>query len=719
MRASGIVLSTLSALSLGSLWVTATRAEGTDAELPVKRVTLYTSGVGYFERSGAVSGDATETLLFPVGQVNDVLKSLILLDYGGGAIQPVTYGARDPLDKQLQAFSIDLSDAPAMAVLLGRMRGATVTVTVRPLPAEGAAPLTPNPGGGTLTGTVLGVEARTVTLPNNGGTTVEQTLNLLSDDGLHAVKLSDIAGVKIADPKLDRELREALSTIAQGRDTTKRPVRLSFHGTGKRDVLVGYLTEAPLWQTTYRLVLGDKPLLQGWALVQNTSQDDWDGVDLSLVSGRPISFTQDLYTPLYVSRPEIKTQLQVATGPVTYDSNLREDAKAGGGGYPGAPMAAAPPPAPAAEPSQTFETLNATGSIAYSTTEGDMPAHKSAARMQALSKSMSTQGAQLGQSLFSYHIKTPVSVPRQQSAMIPFVSAGISATPVSIFNAGVNAVHPLSGTRVTNNTAFHLMGGPITVFDNSGSENGYVGDALIDDTEPGQKRLISYAVDTAVDAVQEPNADDGAEITSLVINKGVLVVTNKEQTSTKYTFKNHASKARTVVVEDPYPGDDWELLTPAKATEHTREVDRFDVPVDAGASKTFVVSRERTEDEDVALLDTDLNTIVAYMKNGKISPAVKDALQEVIKRRQAVSHIDKEIANRRSDSNVIAQGQERIRNNMKALDHTSALYKRYVGELDAQETKLQSLQDQITQLQADRNKAQNELANYVGSLTLK
>ena len=711
MRSNAILFSTIAALAMCAGWANTARAAdeapAKDADLPIKRVTLYTSGVGYFERTGAVSGDATETLSFPVEQVNDVLKSLVLLDYGGGGIQPVTYGAQDPLTKQLMAFSIDLSDSPDMASLLNRMRGAKVSVRI---------------GATEYTGVVVGVEQHTVGLPNNGGTGKEQTLNILGEDGLHAIKLSDITGLKIVDPKLDRELRESLATIAEGRDTTKRPIRLAFHGAGRRSVLVGYLTEAPLWQSTYRLVLGEKPLLQGWALVQNTSQDDWNGVDLSLVSGRPISFTQDLYTPIYVTRPEIKPQMQAMTGPVTYGGNLNSEPQH-------APVAAMPPPPapeppppppPAPEPANSVQLSDGNGGAVYASGANDrsglsgMPG-----QMIALSKSAGTQGAQMGQSLFSYNIKTPVSVPRQQSAMIPFVSAGITAEPVSIYNSAVNADHPLSGTRIVNTTALHLMGGPITVFDSAGSANGYVGDALIDDTEPGQKRLISYAVDVAVDAAMETNGEDNGQVVSIVINKGALIVANKTRTSSKYTLKNHAQKARMIVVEDAYPGDEWHMIAPEKVTEHTKDVDRFDVPVAAGASKTFVVTREKTEDEAVGLIDCDMETLLQYRQSGRISPEMRDTLQEVIRRRQAVAHIDKEMSNRKSELDRLAQGQQRIRDNMKALDHGSSLYKRYVGELDAQETRLQSLQDQITQLQAGREQAQTDLSTYVSKLTVK
>jgi len=302
--------------------------------------------------------------------------------------------------------------------------------------------------------------------------------------------------------------------------------------------------------------------------------------------------------------------------------------------------------------------------------------------------------------------------------MIPFTSSPIQVTAVSIYNAAVQADHPLSGARLKNTSGLHLMGGPITVFDQSGGRAGYVGDSEIEDTEAGQTRLLSYAVDLALDAAAETGGDSGTSV-ALVINKGVLIETVNERSTTTYTFKNHGASERTIVVEQPYRGDTWKYVTPAAPTEHTATVDRFDVKVPAGESKKLLITVERPQQETFGLLDCDLETIVAYSKNGRVSDDVRAALVEVIRRREAVAHIDQQIANRQSQIAQISAGQDRIRNNIKALDHTSALYKRYVSELDSQETQLQSTQAEIDRLSADRAAAQRQLSDYVSSLTVR
>ncbi|MBV9849966.1 MAG: hypothetical protein JO250_09870, partial [Armatimonadetes bacterium] len=509
-----------------------------EASLPITRVTLYTSGVGYFERGGEVDGDARLTLLFPVGQVNDVLKSLVLLDTDGGSIQPVTYAAQDPVSRALQAFSVYVGDNPDRATLLNRMRGALVTVAT-----DGAE---------ALTGVIVGVEEQTVQLPD-GGSTERQTMNLLAEDGLHSVALESVRRLSFNDAKLREELRQALAAVAQGRDANKRPLTLTFSGQGRRSVLVGYIAEAPAWQTTYRLVLGEKPLLQGWALVQNTGQDDWNDTRLTLVSGRPISFIQDLYTPLYVHRPHVQARIPASPTPQTYGSDLlgKRDRGTAIGEIDFAPDEVA---AAGASVSSVRQRKAAPAPASLRDNAG-------LAAIQSTQQSIATTGAQLGTALFAYHIDVSVSIPRQQSAMIPFTASEVQAERVSVYNAQVQQNHPLSGIRLKNTTGLHLMGGPLTVFDEGGGGAGYVGDALMDDTEPDQTRLLTYAMDLAVDGEMQ-QAPAPTDISAVVIHQGVLHISRKVQQAFQYSFKNNDSAPRTIIVEHPYPGETWHLIEP-------------------------------------------------------------------------------------------------------------------------------------------------------------
>jgi len=661
--------------------------------LPITRVTLYTSGVGYFERGGEVEGDASLTLYFSVGQVNDVLKSLVLLDDGGGAISPVTYAAQDPVNRALQAFSVDVSGNPSRHELLDQIRGTSVTlVTDDPVP---------------LTGLVVGVETQFVNLPDRQGSADRLSVNLLAGDSLHTVPLDSVRSLQINDAALADELRQALAAVALGRDAGKRPVTLTLNGPEYHTVQIGYLLEAPAWQTSYRLVLGETPRLQGWALVQNTGQDDWTNTHLSLVSGRPISFIQDLYTPLYVHRPTVQPRIPASPTPQTYAGDMMEQSMTlGEPAMAGAALMAAAP-APAAPRGVRARLKDASRGL------------MDAAPEEAFGGSVAATGASLGASLFAYHIDVPVSVPRQQSAMIPFVAAEVQAERVSVYNSAVQSDHPLTGVRLKNTTALHLMGGPLTVFDTQedGGGAGYVGDALMDDTEAGQTRLLTYALDLAVDADAKLDGQYG-RVTALRVAKGVLQISQRDALVTRYAFKNNGSEARVIVVGHPNNEERWRLTEPETPTERTAAYYRFDVPAPAGAAVTFNVRQERSYTESLALVDADGEALAVYAASPEATAPLRAALEEAAARRQRLYDLGVRTAELDAQTQAITKGQERIRKNMEALDHKSDLYRRYVGELDKQETQIGALAAERDARSEELTAARADLGRYVAGLSL-
>src|SRR5262249_41192391 len=286
--------------------------------LPVAQAILYSSGVGYFQREGTVEGNARVHLTFPAQDINDLLKSMVLQDLGGGTISAVSYDSQAPVEKTLQSFAVNLTGNPGFGAILGQARGERVEVTLQ----QGNAAQPSN-----LTGAIIGVEKQHQPAGKDAAAEVEM-LNLWCAEGMRSVKLSDVQRVRFLNPVLDSEFRRALETLAQSHDTQKKAVSLSFSGQGKRPVQVSYVVENPIWKTSYRLVLSNKkdgkPMLQGWAVVENASEEDWKDVRLALVSGRPISFQMDLYQPLYVPRPTVDPELFASLRPPTYQGAMEK-----------------------------------------------------------------------------------------------------------------------------------------------------------------------------------------------------------------------------------------------------------------------------------------------------------------------------------------------------------------------------------------------------------
>ena len=434
--------------------------------MPLKRVVLFNSGVGFFEHDGQVTDDAQVDMKFKTDDINDLLKSMVVQDLGGGQVSTISYGSKDPISKTLKSFAIDLTTNPTLGQLLGQIRGEQVAIEA------------PN----AITGTILGVETRDQKVGDNQVQKVEY-LDLLTDAGLRSVALDKVSAIKLVNEKLNSELRGALALLASSHDMDKKTVTINFVGQGKREVRLGYIQETPIWKTSYRLVLDDEkaPFLQGWAIVENTTEEDWNGVGLSLVSGRPISFVMDLYQPLYIPRPVEELELYASLRPQTYDQDLarkdkefRKLAQAG-----------------------KSESKALADGMALVREQAAMAAPPMKRAKAAEAKWNLQQGAQsvakaqdVGEA-FQYAIATPVSLPRQQSAMLQIVNADVKGEKVSIYNPSVHPKHPLAGLKLTNSTELHLMQGPITVFD----DGVYAGDAKIQDLPPKSERLISYAMD--------------------------------------------------------------------------------------------------------------------------------------------------------------------------------------------------------------------------------
>jgi hypothetical protein len=681
--------------------------ETTESEpLPVRAVTIFSSGVAYTLREGTVeAGEAKVSLTFRTTQVSDILKSLVLLDEAG-TVRAATYPSRDPVGRSLQSFAVDVTGNPSRADLLRQLRGATLSATTI--------------SGETLTGRIVGIETREEYLPDAHRSMTIETLTLLGDEGLAAVPLDKVRLLRLLDPRLDREFRDALTVLASGSDDNRRQVTLTFSGEQQRTVRVGYVAEAPLWKVSYRLVLDDaegegggnvaaKPYLQGWAMVENTSDDDWNEVRLSLVSGRPVSFIQDLYQPLYVPRPVVPPDIIASPFPQMHSGNLLDE-----GGVMeadmlafGAPVASAMPAAPpAAAPMAKGRGRGGGGYVE----ERQEMAKRNMAQFQN-SAPAQAEGKGAGE-LFEYHVSTPVTLKRQQAAMIPIVSGEIDGEKLSLYNADSDPRFPLNAVRLKNNTELHLKGGPVTIFDGGV----YGGDARMEEIPPGDSRLITYAVDLAVEGERQQTHRRRNEFT-LRIQNGILTITSRQREETIYTLKNKAKKARLILVEHPYRAD-WTLVEPTEPTERTADRYRFAVRVEAGKSGTLKVVTETPVAQTVALLVGDENVLVQYAANGTVSPKLREALNGVVERRRKHRELDTAARKVDKERESIAQEQERIRANMGAVDRESALYRRYMDQLDKQETRIQELLAESEERWNAVQTAMDDIESYIASLNL-
>jgi len=645
-------------------------------DVPVRAVTLYSSGVGFFQHVGEIDGDAVTELQFKTAQINDMLKSLVLED-AGGTVASVTYGSQDPLEKTLKSFQVDITGNPTLDQLLNQLRGAKVTVTLA----------TEQPAG-----TILGVEKRTRPAGENKTYDVA-VLNLLSGASIRSIDLTEIRDLRLDDATLQDELTKALAAVAGARDQNKKPVAIHFKGQGKRQAVIGYVVETPVWKTSYRLVLGDKDSakLQGWAIVENQTDNDWNDVQLSLVSGRPISFIEDLYQPLYVNRPVVQPPLFSSLTPRVYEEGNQEAAPA-----------AAPAPAGGAFGG---------GGGGFAQRQMLMSSAKSQDQLD-FNRSVIAQAsaAQLGE-LFEYTIGS-VTLPRQSSAMIPIVADPVTIDRLSIYNQQVMPRNPLNGARMKNTTGKHLLAGPLTVFDG----NAYSGDAQIEDLPPGQDRLLSYGIDLQM-AVDESNGGGADDILAGKIVKGVLEMTHKHVMITNYDATNKADHDKKLIIEHPYQ-DGWSLVETPDPIEKTGALYRFQISLKPGQTSRFTVKQQMVQDEGFAILDGDLDTVVVFSHNGVISKDLKAALEKAADLKRQFAEAQQKLADDKAKEASIVEDQNRINQTLRTIAQNSQLYTRLLSKLNDQETELEKLRSDEDNLTKQSTDLRKQLSDYLADLNV-
>jgi hypothetical protein len=659
------------------------------ADLPVKQVVLYKHGVGFFERSGTLGAGESARLDFNATEMNDVLKSLTI-GSSGGKITGLRYDSMDPLGHKLAEFPFQIGEG-GMPGMLDQLKGARVELKL---------------GTETVTGTI--VSARTF-----AGTDKQpehDQLNLMLDSGeFRTVDLGAASGLRFPDAKLQQQFKDYLAALAAARSKEKRSVYIDSTDAKERDVTASYMIPLPVWKSSYRLIFGDKaPMLEGWAIVDNTTGEDWTKVQLSLVSGRPISFVSQLYAPKYVNRPSAEladdpaAQVEVHSG--AFDQEAAPGGGGGGAGNRNLAMArkSALPPPPAAPMMRAQASMGAiSGNIAMDSVNSVAPSSIVA----------SAVGRELGD-LFEYRIAQPVTIRKNESAMLPFLQQTIEGRKLLIYSDH-SSQHPTNAAELTNSSGKTLDGGPITVYD----AGAYAGEALMETLKASDKRLISYAVDLGT-RITEAFGSKAAMVREIHANRGILNTKYAAEETRTYTVRNVDQKAKTLIVEHPLrPG--YTLLS-QKPKEKTATNYRFELALAAGATQEFVVNEERVYEESTLVTNYNPDILVSYLQNKALSDAGRRQLQRIVDQKRQIAENDRALQDANTQTSSLTADEDRVRRNIQSLNNVAGQQQQvqtYARQLDGQEQQLAALRDKQAELQKKRTPLQSELDKLVEALT--
>jgi hypothetical protein len=669
-----------------------------NSALPLRRLALFSSGVGFYEHSGRISGTAAApfeiNLPFSLNAINDALKSLTINDPVSEA-PTVRYASSDTLYQTLKSLSVDLSGNPGVADILGSMRGTEVEISA------------PSP----IRGRIIGVENRRGPTGPTGEWSFESWLSLFTPQGIRSIAIRDMASFSFTDEKINADLGRALDLLMNSKDWETRNLLVSLPGEGSRDVSLSYVIPVPVWKVSYRLDLGaSEPFLQGWAIVDNDSDTDWIDVELSLVTGRPVSFIQNLYPPYRTVRPVLPLAIAGIADSRTYESGY-------GGAKAEADMVMRAPGAPVPAPAASDQAQR---SRVFSTDTNEsmaMMAEQSVTSAASVAGgTVQTAAASVAGDHFEFTLKQPVTLERHQSAMLPLVESLIKAEKALVFSgsqAGIGrTINPAISVELTNTSGMRLPAGPITVYDGGT----YAGDALIEFFPENEKRLISYAEDLSVSG--SVNSASSRIVTAVTVSGGVMTISRRQDYERVYSIRNASTTAKNLIIEHPIT-QGTSLGEPAAFDERTPSLYRFRLPLPANQETKFTVREEMPIAERITLSTLRPESLLSYTTNQEIPANVRTALTRAVELRRKIDEATLAQQNLENQRSRFVTEQDRIRRNLEAAGNQSVQGQEYLRRLVAIDGDIDTLNAGIEEAVKNVQAARQEYDSYIANLDLR
>jgi archaellum component FlaC len=621
--------------------------------------------------------------------------------------------------------------------------------------------------------------------------------------------LADLRSVQLADEGARRDLTEFAHAAASARRRDAKTIVVTSDGTGEREMVVSYTIAAPIWKTTYRVVLDStgKPFFQGWAIVDNISDEDWNAIQLSLVSGTPVSFIQQIQNPVYRYRPVIPLHQDLNLKPQTYDPGE------GGGSSTGSVSGTVTDSAGSNVPGATIVITNETTNQSFEVTTNsdgayhaqDLPSgnyrlnasatgfkkaavtslnispglrsnvnvrlevgsvsetvtvtaaadtitsrqidslpiagrnfsnlmalgsgaisRNSARDRETLSNMVAggqsgveaeTTASEIGD-LFEYRIDQPVTVQRDRSALIPILQTRMEGLRVSIFNEQGPAHRPMSGMLLKNTSTLTLDDGSLTVIDG----DAYAGETLLERLKPGEERLISFALDLGT--LINTHEEEGRQPTFMVKAVNGVVQAHYYNTRKKvYTLVNQTDHPRAVYLEHPIDSDDDWVLTDdtAKPVVRTANHYRFRVMLEPHQKVDFPVTERMEQYESYELTKFTRSELEFFVARKYIDEATRAVLEKLIDLKNQIGAADARLLQINKEAAEIAQDQQRLRENIKALTSTAEakqLIARYVSKANEQESRMEQIEKDRRAVSDERSRLQSELDAAIRGLSL-
>lgn len=678
------------------------------SKLKVKKVIIFKHGVSYYILEGIVKGTDTFEIEFKIDEMDDILKSLFVLDTSEkGYISSISYDAALDTSQLLKSIMLNIPDIDSFSSLVAQIKGANVDLTIG--------------GGKKISGTIMGVETVEKAIKNEK--IFEKKLVLLEDqESITKISFDEIKSLDILNEDIKKDLKFFLDTVIAGKKKDAKKIIINCESGGdeviERNIFVSYIRESPIWKTSYRLIMSKQQalentcLLSGWSLIENTTNQDWESIELSLVAGMPVSFKYEFYRPIFIQRPVIRPPRVLSAKPTEIEEGLEKEkfrdftmAEAAAPSRairrkakmaaPGAPPAMAPP-------SGGFGALGSTLS--------------DGALMDKIKTQTKTQTKDLGE-LFEYNIAKPVSIKRKQSALVPILTESIKAKKILLYNKNEHDKNPNACIEIINNTELTLERGPATII----YDDNLAGEAMVPFLNKGDIRLLNYAVEQAILITHEQKSENQS-VHKVTFGSGYSYEHYYSNLTTIYKIKNKTNEEKELYLDHP-KNNDYKFIEKPLDPEETTNYWRFKISLKPKDAITFTLKEQRENYTSNYLWkwskDDFIKRVGFYVRKKFIDTALENQLKEIAESIQKLNDLKNKREKLYEERDVMTDEQVRLRENISVLGDDSqsiSLKERYVKKLNDQENRFEIISKELKKLDKDIDSMNKEIQNKMEKL---
>jgi len=648
-------------------------------KLPITRITLYKHGVGFYERRADIDDKEIE-LIFRANEMNDILKSLTIIDWGKGKVLGLEYPTPQSQLEKLFSCSIHMNNKRSLRDLLISLCGRRVrlflgeTIRVANYPTQARS----------LVGTLIGLDE-----PEEQESIKTTIVSLLRDGNplIFTIELGELGGIEILDERSSDDLRFYLQTTSKSDENCQVKVRLT---PGKHDLSVSYIAPAPTWRVSYRMVAekGIKDgepriMLLGLGIIDNNLEEDLNDVSLILAAGMPVSFIYDLFKPFIPKRPMIRDEDRALPAPDKHDQYIVKEQKA---------------------------------LVRSATIEAPAKAKLSSIRnivADDLEKTLAvnTKGEILGE-MCQYIIESPVTVGRGQSAIVPILSTSLGYRKDLIYNNAQLPAHPVATLHLKNQTGFILERGPVTVVE----DGKYIGEAILPYTQIKGEIIVPYAIELGIQVRQQE--EQHTELKGIGIKNTNLLFVEWDVKVKEYQLTNDTAEPQIVLVEHPRTPS-YELHDSPKPKERTPQHHRFEIQIPAHNERTLKVQERCLRTRQEELRRQSYSGLQQYLKHELIDQKTNDQIAELLSLWEKVTEKGRQIQDIKSEQEDIHKSQEQFRKNMQALGSSGkegTLRDIYVEKLRTSEINLEALLQKESDLKQEIKALEHDVLKRLDAL---